>query len=198
MHFQAEKAAFTWASLRPCWPSRDSPAAPVGIPSLHTQYIQAEGIFQLSKLPLFHPICELCPADMAFFSDWASTPPPAKPPRAEQEVKQTSNMGPSPVWQWFCTILKLPRPGNLRAVSLFFTPSAHSWSPMARRAPANHPLLQAAGRKLSGTQLWNIQRGADLSSLSSSHHEHLHQLLLVPLSLSHIKLWYFGPGKLRE
>lgn len=30
---------------------------------------------------------------------------------------------------------------------------------MARRALANHPLLQVAGRKLSGTQLWNVKAG---------------------------------------
>lgn len=70
---------------------------------------------------------------------------------------------------------------------------------MVRRASANSPLHRAAGgEEALGMQLCDIQRRADLSFLSSPHHEHLHQLQIVPLNLSHTRLRCLGPRKLRE
>lgn len=156
----------------------------------------AEGIFQLSKLSLFHATCSVL--QTWYFSH-------AEPAHLHQQnykcrmgpVQYNWDTGPAPglaVSQaWF------PKPGNFRGQSLLCTPSTRSWSPMVRSASANNPLLGAAGEKqLSGIQLCDIQRRANLSSLYSPRHEHLHQLLIVPLSFSHTRLRHLGPGKLRE
>lgn len=131
--------------------------------SLYTQYIQAEGIFQLSKLSLFHPTCYLCPADMAFFTCWTSTPPSVKLQNAKWEQCNTLLTWYSLlVWQQVCTIPKLPKPGKLRGESLLFTPSTLSWSLMIRRASAYLGLQR--GRSCQGCS-YTTFRGKQTSPL---------------------------------
>lgn len=142
----------------------------------------------MSKFSLFHPICS------------ASTPPSAQLQNAEQDwCSHTSNVGPP------------SQSGNEPAPSLSFPDQENS----GERVCFSHYLpilgvlwsagpqpttfyLQLQGRSSSqGCEGYVIFRRADLSSLLSSHHEHLYILLIVPLSLSHTRLRHLGPGKLR-
>lgn len=176
MHFWAEKdqSVFTWALLRPCPLPKDSPAVSTGPDSLHVQYTQAEGLSQLSKLSLFHITRWLYPADVAFFTCWASIALSAKLRNADQDWCSTRlTWRPQSLHHPWASWFRRTQGG-----SLFFIPATHSWSHMAKEHPSQPPFyLWLQGEIIqSGIQFCAIQSRTDLSSLSSPYHEHLDRL----------------------
>lgn len=105
--------------------------------------MQAEGLSQLSKLSLFHIAMLALPADVAFFTCWASITLSAKLPKADQDWG-------SALLTWRPQSLHHPRASlSSSGESLFFIPATHSWSLMAKKHPSQPPFyLWLQGEKI--------------------------------------------------